>query len=89
MRYKGEEYRQHSIHWNVTRVPGTDRVKAKGSVSWTDLSGVFHLHPLPDISGRLNSPAAAERELVKHAKHWIDSRLLSCDKPTAAAVASF
>jgi hypothetical protein len=75
MHRKGKEYRQHTIQWAVARVPGSDTFKAKGSVSWTDVSGVFHLHPLSDISGRFNSEAAAERQLVDQARHWIDDRL--------------
>ena len=73
MRNKGKEYRQHRIEWAVRRVPDSDQIKAKGSVSWTDVSGVFHLHPLPEISG--HGRAAAEKELVRHAKFWIDERL--------------
>ena len=73
MRNKGEEYRQHRIQWAVTRIPNSDHIKAKGSVSWTDLSGVFHLHPLPETFSQRQ--ASAERELVKHARSWIDNRL--------------
>ena len=73
MRTKGEDYRQHRIHWSVVHVPESDCIKAKGSVSWIDFSGVFHLHPLPEISGQRQ--AAAEKELIKHARSWIDNRL--------------
>ena len=75
MKHKGEEYRQHKINLAITRMAGNDCIKAKGSVTWTDVSGVFHLHPLPEISSSLRSPAAAEKELIERARLWIDNRL--------------
>jgi hypothetical protein len=75
MQGKGIEYRQHTIHWAVSRIPGSEAFNAKGSISWTDVSGVFHLHPMSDISGRFNSVASAETRLIDQARHWIDERL--------------
>jgi hypothetical protein len=72
---KGIEYRQHTIQWAVTHIPGDATFKARASVCWTDVSGVFHLHPLSEICGRFNSAAAAERQLIEEARHWIDKRL--------------
>jgi hypothetical protein len=60
MHRKGIEYRQHTINWAVTREPGSEAFNAKGAISWTDVSGVFHLHPMSEISGRFKSAGAAE-----------------------------
>ena len=69
-----EEYRGHTISWDVAQTSENGSWKATGSVVWSDASGVSNVHPIPGLPDRFDSEVDAKHSQLKLAKEWIDNQ---------------